>query len=86
MRVEQEVLQMSNTPNLIKNWTVEKWGHDFVICGNIYNDTRHRFTDGTPIHTSKVKSIDFVTGLVETKNSVYVLETRGADNEQRETD
>lgn len=61
-------------PNLIKDWTIEKWGRAFVICGNIYNDTRNRFPNGTPIHTSRVEYIDFVNGIAKTKNSTYNLE------------
>ncbi len=61
-------------PCLIKNWTVEKRGSAYVVCGNIYNDTKNRFRDGTPIHTSRVEYIDFVNGIVKTKNSTYNLE------------
>lgn len=61
-------------PNLIKNWSLEKWGGSVVICGNIYNDEKHRFADGTPIHTSQVRNIDFVEKVANTRNSTYNLE------------
>ena len=61
-------------PNLIKNWTIEKWGNSVVICGNIYNDQKNRFRDGTSIHTSRVEHVDFVNGVAKTKNSTYNLE------------
>ena len=61
-------------PNFIKDWTIEKWGDAFVICGNIFNDEKNRFADGTPIHTSRLQIIDFVEKIVKTKNSTYNLE------------
>lgn len=60
-------------PNLITEWTLEKRGNSFVICGFIFNDTKNRFENGMSIHTSKVEQIDFVNGIVKTKNSTYNL-------------
>ena len=79
------------TVNLIKNWNIESaYDGSIMIVGNIYNDSRNRFTNGTYIHTSRVMSVDFLTGVVKTKNSFYNLEPRKvymeAINEQRETD
>ena len=70
--------------NLIKDWTLEKWGGAIVICGCIYNDTKGRFVNGAHIHTSRVEFIDFVKGLAKTKNSVYELDMEGTAYEQRE--
>lgn len=75
--VSEKVKKTELKPNLIKNWTIENWSGSFVICGNIYNDTRNRFPDGTPIHTSRVEHIDFVNGIAKTKNSTYNLELKG---------
>ena len=62
-------------PNLLKNWTIERiWNGNVVIRGEIYNDTKHRFSDGTSIRTSSVQYIDFVAGVVRTRNSVYNLD------------
>ncbi len=69
---------MSNNelkPNFITDWHIEKWGDAFVICGNIHNDTKGRFRDGTDIHTSRLEHVDFVNGIAKTKNSTYNLET-----------
>lgn len=64
-------------PNLLKNWNVENcWDGSVVLSGEIYNDTKNRFPDGTHIYTSRVHFIDFVTGIAKTKNSVYSLEER----------
>lgn len=60
-------------PNLIENWEIANYGGDYVIYGNIFNDENHRFADGTSIHTSRLKSVDFVKGVVHTKNSTYNL-------------
>ena len=51
-------------PNLIKNWTIERWGSGVVVIGKIYNDTKNRFADGTSIHTSKLTHCDFENGIV----------------------
>ena len=60
--------------NILKNWQITRVNNDFVIIyGNIYNDIKGRFPDGTDIHTSKVLKINFVDGVVETRNSVYHL-------------
>ena len=77
---------IKTTPNLITNWTIEQVSDAFVICGNLYNDTRNRFFDGAYIHTSRLCEIDFVNGVAKTKNSIYNLELKGADDEQREAD
>lgn len=61
-------------PNLIKNWTLEKCYDGFVIIGYIFNDEKQRFADGTPIHTSRVRLIDFVDKVAKTLNSTYNLE------------
>lgn len=61
--------------NLLKNWYITQREDKIVILhGDIYNDIKRRFADGTPIHTSVVLKIDFVNGVAETKNSVYHLE------------
>lgn len=60
--------------NYLKNWTIEKIGGSCVVIGKIYNDIKKRFVDGTKIHTSKILKADFISGLVETLNSVYHLE------------
>lgn len=63
--------------NLLKNWYITQMSDKSVILyGDIYNDIKCRFADGTPIHTSRVLKADFVNGVVETKNSVYHLEMR----------
>ena len=65
-------------PNLLKNWKIEPyWDGNIVIYGEIYNDTKKRFADGSHIRTSRVEKIDFGLGIVETKNSIYNLEKRG---------
>ena len=82
---------MELTTNLIKNWDIESaCDGSVMIVGNIYNDTKNRFVNGTYIHTSRVISIDFTIGVVKTKNSFYNLEPRKvyleAINGQREAD
>ena len=66
------------TPNLLKNWTVETyWDGNVVIRGEIYNDEKGRFEDGTKIRTSRVLFIDFENRVARTRNSIYNLEERG---------
>lgn len=60
--------------NILKNWTIVKINEeDVIMYGSVYNDIKGRFPDGCFIHTSKVLKVDFVNGIVETKNSVYHL-------------
>ena len=59
--------------NLLKNWYILSLGKSIVVCGDVYNDLKKRFDDGTFIHTSKVISIDFELGIVRTLNSIYKL-------------
>lgn len=60
--------------NLLKNWSIVPINKGCVITGEVYNDIKKRWEDGTLIHTSRVLKIDFVNGVVETRNSVYHLE------------
>lgn len=60
--------------NLLKNWHIVSLGKSIVVCGDVYNDLKKRFVDGTFIHTSKVISIYFELGVVRTLNSIYNLE------------
>ena len=65
--------------NYLKNWIVVGIPQGMVIEGEIYNDIKKRFEDGTVIHTSIVLKADFVNGVVETRNSVYHLELKNKD-------
>lgn len=65
--------------NYLKNWIVVAIPQGMVISGEIYNDIKKRFEDGTVIHTSRVLKADFVNGVVETLNSVYHLELKNKD-------
>lgn len=65
------------TPNLLKNWTIETlWDGSVVLHGEIYNDTKKRFKDGTHIRTSRLRCIDFEVDEAETMNTIYVLERK----------
>lgn len=66
-----------NRINVLKNWSIDHfWDGSVVIYGEIYNDSKNRFQDGTQIRTSRVRRIDFEEGIVETRNSTYILEKR----------
>lgn len=65
--------------NYLKNWIVVGIRQGMVIKGEIYNDIKKRFEDGTVIHTSIVLKADFVNGVVETLNSVYHLELKNKE-------
>ena len=63
--------------NYLKNWYItQRSDKRVVIVGDIYNDIKGRFADGTQKQTSRVLKAYFVNGVVETKNSVYHLEIR----------
>ena len=59
---------------LLKNWQLQRMGDAVVAWGEIYNDVKGRFKDGTFIQTSRIVVADFERGLIQTKNSVYKLE------------
>lgn len=64
-------------PNLLENWEIANyWNGSIVIYGEIYNDIKNRFVNGTHIRTSNVQYVDFVEGIVKTKNSIYNLGTK----------
>ena len=60
--------------NLLRDWEIKEFFGKYVIVGDVYNDIKRRFNDGARIRTSEVLKIDFVNGVVETRNSVYHLE------------
>lgn len=65
-------------PNLLENWDIRNyWDGSIVIYGEIYNDTKKRFSDGTHIRTSRLHYIDFVERIAKTQNSIYNLGKRG---------
>ncbi len=65
--------------NFLRNWRVDNfWDGSVVIHGEIYNDAKHRFSDGTHIRTSRLRRIDFIEGIAETMHTIYILEPRRA--------
>lgn len=55
---------------------LENWYIDFTsqtAYGNVYNDEKGLFLDGTSIRTSLISIFDCVDGIVKTRNSVYQL-------------
>ena len=43
----------------------------FFAIGQVYNDDR--FKDGTPIHTSRIESIDWIKHELKTVNTLYKI-------------
>jgi len=54
---------------ILKNW-FRQWTW---LVGQIYNDPKRRFPDGTLIHTSTVRWINEEAGLAQTLNTLYLL-------------
>ena len=70
------------TYNLLENWSIHKmYNGSYVLMGEIYNDAKERFTDGTHVRTSPLRSINFSVGIADTQNTRYVLGRRGSDGE-----
>lgn len=59
--------------NVLREWEITREDDYVVVRGRIYNDIKKRFDDGTHIQTSMVLKADFVSGIIETRNSVYHL-------------
>lgn len=68
-------VEVYETPDLpvLKNWKFTVLTGHYCIYGEIYNDTKNRFIDGTVVRTSKIKSIDFENMIVITQNTTYKL-------------
>lgn len=62
--------------NYLKNWTivVNAVDNKMRIRGQIYNDTKGRFSDGEGITTSPVVELDIRNGILRTLNTTYHLE------------
>lgn len=75
----------------IENWYVDVYGFP-VLWGDVYEDTKGRFKDGTHIHTSQIteKQVGELTEgyVLVTLNSVYLLGKSLADHafEQEEAE
>ena len=62
--------------NILRNWSIHKtWDGCYILVGNIYNDSKGRFDDGTEVRTSALRSIDFVLGVAYTEHTRYILVT-----------
>lgn len=60
--------------NLLKNWSIHRmYDGRYVLMGEIYNDAKERFKDGTHIRTSPLREINFVGGYADTENTLYTL-------------
>jgi hypothetical protein len=60
---------------ILENWhKVDVMDGEFIIYGQIFNDTRGRWPNGTPIHTSGIKNRKCKKDdIVITRNSTYKL-------------
>jgi hypothetical protein len=67
---------MSNLP-ILKDFKIHQFlGSDkYYIQGYIYSDPKQRWKNGTSVHTSYLKSIDFEKGFAQTRNTLYKLES-----------
>lgn len=54
--------------------TLENWTVAFdCLFGEIYNDEKHRFSDGSSIRTSKIIEFDEENKVAKTENTIYFL-------------
>ena len=58
----------------LRDWNIQRFYGKVTVVGTIYGDTKGRFNDGDTIRTSSVLKADFVSGVLETRNSIYLLE------------
>lgn len=74
------ITEITGITGRLENWV---WDERGIYWGNIYEDSRGRFNDGTWIHTSLVKKEkkNRIEGdLVKTLNSIYILGKPGLKN------
>lgn len=62
-------IQLRKEHPTIENWTIVIYEREICLMGNIYNDAR--FSDGHPIRTSRLKYIDHLLSMTQTRK--YVL-------------
>ncbi len=72
---------MEEKPKVVlKNWCLEQHPdgvgrYYYRLTGNAYGHPKYPYiTEGESIYTSKLISVDFVTGIAETLNTIYKLE------------
>lgn len=60
---------------ILRNWRAHPNAHGHYYTGEVFEDTKGRFRDGSKIHTSQVKGEEILADgrLVITLNSVYFL-------------
>jgi hypothetical protein len=66
---------MNKPTGRLENWFLSERAHGTVLVGDVYDDIKDRFVDGTWIHTSKLEE-GYVLGegeLVKTMFSSYLL-------------
>lgn len=61
---------------ILRNWHEVKLDGGSYVVGNIYEDSKGRFMDGTPVRTSWVVDLDADNGILETRNTIYKLENK----------
>ena len=58
----------------LENWKVVDWYGTYILTGDIYEDVRGSFEDGTKVKTSPIATIDFINKVATTKSgSTYIL-------------
>lgn len=63
--------------NYLKDWAIVVINDKMRVRGQIYNDRKMRFTNGTVITTSPIVELDVLNGKLETLNgTVYKLQTQ----------
>jgi hypothetical protein len=59
---------------VLKDWYLVEGEGFSAIYGNIYADTKGRFSDGDRVRTSRVTELDREAGIAVTRNTTYKLE------------
>ena len=65
-----------NTTAKLENWIIQKYGDKEICWGNVYNDQKGRFKDGSLIRTSIIEKRE--GNIITTLNSSYELGTEMA--------
>jgi hypothetical protein len=63
----------------LDNWKLIKLSGKRLLCGNVIAHPRH--PDGTFVYTSELLELDEESGICETMNTIYRLETRAKSDE-----
>lgn len=71
---KEDIIKRRKIMAELHNWSiVQGTNNSYYIRGQIFNDPKNRFIDGSLVNTSTLQSVDFVYCTAQTRNTKYIL-------------